>query len=69
MDLSDLNTLPDRVRQALAIFGHIDILVNNGGVSNRGDVLSTDAEVFKRIMVVNYFGTMVLTKGQFLKQS
>ena len=69
MDLSDLNTLPDRVRQALAIFGHIDILVNNGGVSNRGDILSTDAEVFERIMMVNYFGTMVLTKGQFLKQS
>lgn len=69
MDLSDLNTLPDRVGQALTIFGHIDILVNNGGVSNRGDILSTDAEVFERIMVVNYFGTMVLTKGQFLKQS
>jgi len=44
-------------------------LVNNGGVSSRGDILSTDAEVFKRIMVVNYFGTMVLTKGQFLKES
>lgn len=69
MDLSDLNTLPGRVRQALEIFGHIDILVNNGGVSSRGDILSTDAEVFKRIMVVNYFGTMVLTKGQFLKES
>jgi dehydrogenase/reductase SDR family protein 7B len=53
----------------LEIFGHIDILVNNGGISNRGDTLSTDAEVFKRIMVVNYFGTMVLTKGQFLKES
>lgn len=63
LDLSDLNTLPNRVRQALAIFGHIDILVNNGGISNRGDVLSTDAEVFKRIMVVNYFGTLVLTKA------
>jgi NAD(P)-dependent dehydrogenase (short-subunit alcohol dehydrogenase family) len=57
--------LPDCARQALAIFGHIDILVNNGGISNRGDILSTDAEVFKRIMVVNFFGTMVLTKGSF----
>lgn len=47
----------------MAIFGHIDILVNNGGISNRGDILSTDAEVFKKIMVVNYFGNMVLTKG------
>lgn len=69
MDLSDLKTLPDRARQALAIFGHIDILVNNGGISNRGDVLSSDAEVAQRIMAVNYFGAMVLTKGEFLKQS
>jgi dehydrogenase/reductase SDR family protein 7B len=67
--LSDLNTLPDRARQAVAIFGHIDILVNNGGISSRSDVLSMDAEVFKRIMVVNYLGNMVLTKGEFLKQS
>jgi dehydrogenase/reductase SDR family protein 7B len=66
--LSDLNTLPDRARQALAIFGHIDVLINNGGISNRGDVLSTDAEVFMRVMVVNYFGQMVLTKGKFMKQ-
>jgi dehydrogenase/reductase SDR family protein 7B len=67
--LSDLNALPDHVRQALAIFGHIDILINNGGISYRGDILSTDAEVVKRIMMVNYFGNMVLTKGKFLKQS
>lgn len=63
LDLSDLNTLPDLVRQALAICGPIDILINNGGVTHRDDVLSTDTEVAQKIMAVNYFGQMVLTKA------
>lgn len=68
LDLSDLNSLPDCVTQALAIFGHVDILIHNGGISNRGDVISTDVDVAMKIMMVNYFGQMVLTKGKFLKQ-
>lgn len=66
--MSDLNSLPDCITQALAIFGHVDILINNGGISNRGDVISTDVDVAMKIMTVNYFGQMVLTKGKFLKQ-
>ncbi|PNF35180.1 Dehydrogenase/reductase SDR family protein 7-like [Cryptotermes secundus] len=63
LDLSDLNSLPDCVTQALAIFGHVDILIHNGGISNRGDVISTDVDVAMKIMMVNYFGQMVLTKA------
>lgn len=32
LDLTDLNGLDDKVKQALDIFGHIDILVNNGNI-------------------------------------
>lgn len=63
LDLSDLNSLPERITQALAIFGHIDILIHNGGISNRGDVLSTNVDVAIKVMVVNYFGQMALTKA------
>lgn len=63
LDLADLESLPERAAQALEIFGQIDILINNGGISNRGDVLSTNADVFIKIMNVNFFGQMVLTKA------
>ncbi|PSN41085.1 Dehydrogenase/reductase SDR family protein 7 [Blattella germanica] len=63
MDLADLNSLPERAAQALAIFGHIDILINNGGIGHRGDVLETDIDVAIRVMTVNFFGQMALTKA------
>lgn len=66
--MSDLNSLPDCITEALAIFGHVDILIHNGGISNRGDIISTDVNVAVKVMMVNYFGQMVLTKGKFLKQ-
>ena len=44
-------------------FGHVDILVNNAGVSSRSSVMETDAAVDRRVMEVNFFGTVALTKG------
>lgn len=44
-------------------YGTIDILINNGGISNRGTVLDTSIEVDSKVMAVNYFGTVALTKG------
>jgi NAD(P)-dependent dehydrogenase (short-subunit alcohol dehydrogenase family) len=34
-------------------FGHVDILVNAAGISDRGDILNTDEELFDRMMAVN----------------
>jgi len=30
LDLTDINSLPDKINQVIAAYGHIDILVNNG---------------------------------------
>jgi dehydrogenase/reductase SDR family protein 7B len=63
LDLSDVNKLPEKIQQVLEIFGHIDILVNNGGISVRSSALDTSIDVDMRIMAVNYFGTVALTKA------
>ncbi|XP_053675475.1 dehydrogenase/reductase SDR family protein 7-like [Anopheles nili] len=63
LDLSDLNSITEKVQSVLEIHGGIDILVNNGGVSVRGDALSTAIDVDIRIMLVNYFGTVAMTKA------
>jgi dehydrogenase/reductase SDR family member 7B len=55
--------LPEKVQQVLDIFGQIDILVNNGGVSVRSNVIDTTMDVDIKIMLVNYFGTVAMTKA------
>lgn len=64
LDLHDLETIPTHVEKILGITGRIDILINNGGVSNRGSVVSTNIEVDLKIMYINYLGTVMLTKGK-----
>ncbi len=41
---------------------HVDILINNGGISQRSMVFETPVEVDRQVMEVNYFGTVSLTK-------
>ncbi len=62
LDLSDADALLDKVPPLLADIGAIDILINNGGISQRSVCLETDFSVYRRIMEINYFGTVALTK-------
>ncbi len=62
MDLTDLNSFGAKKSEVLKKFGRIDILVNNGGISQRSLAKDTTVEVDRRIMEVNYFGTVALTK-------
>lgn len=52
LDLAELGTLPQKIADILAIHGHIDILVNNGGISVRADALSAAIDVDVRVMQV-----------------
>uniref|UniRef100_T1GMF6 Dehydrogenase/reductase SDR family protein 7-like n=1 Tax=Megaselia scalaris TaxID=36166 RepID=T1GMF6_MEGSC len=63
LDLSELNSLPEAVNKILDIFGHIDILINNGGISVRADIISTAMDVDIKVMLVNYFGAVAMTKA------
>lgn len=63
LDLSDLNALPEKIAKVLEIFDRIDILINNGGISYRGNVLTTSVDVDIKLMLVNYFGQVALTKA------
>ncbi len=63
LDLEDAKTLNQKTTAAIALFGGVDILVNNGGVSQRSFAKDTEISVDKRIMDVNYMGTITLTKA------
>lgn len=62
LDLAQVNTLPLTADAAIHIYGQIDILINNGGVSQRSLAKDTALEVDRRIFEINYFGTITLTK-------
>ena len=51
------------VKDALNCFGSIDILINNGGISQRSLIIDTDISVDKKIMEIDYLGTIALTKA------
>jgi short-subunit dehydrogenase len=62
LDLAQAETLQLCTEAAIQIFGHIDILINNGGISQRSLAKDTVLDVDRKIMEVDYFGTIALTK-------
>ncbi|NVJ88408.1 MAG: SDR family oxidoreductase [Flavobacteriaceae bacterium] len=63
LDLQYFTNLEAKVVEALKAFGKIDILVNNGGISQRSLIKDTSIAVDKKIMDINYLGTIALTKA------
>lgn len=63
LDLEETDSLQDKAKAALGIYGHIDYLFNNGGISQRSNVVDTRMEVLRRVMEINFFGTVALTKA------
>ena len=45
----------------------MDIVINNAGVSFRGQVADTTLDVDQRVMLVNYFGQVAVTKGMYIE--
>ncbi|MEM7109658.1 MAG: SDR family oxidoreductase [Bacteroidota bacterium] len=62
LDLAAADSLQLTTEAAIQLFGRIDILVNNGGISQRSLVKDTDLGVHRKLMEVNYFGTIAITR-------
>lgn len=63
LDLADLKNPENLVQEALAFTGKIDILVNNGGITQRSLAAETSTEVVRKIMEVNFFGQVALSSA------
>jgi dehydrogenase/reductase SDR family protein 7B len=62
-DLSDTTNISEIVKCQIETHGKIDILVNLGGVSQRAEIVETPIWLDRKIMEINYFGTIALTKA------
>jgi dehydrogenase/reductase SDR family protein 7B len=63
LDLADSAHFDLIAKEAAAAFGKIDVLINNGGISQRSFAAETPLSVDRTIMEVNFFGTVALTKA------
>lgn len=63
MDLLDIPSFEARTAEAIGAFGEVDILVHNGGITQRSLVAETELAVHRRVMEVNYFSYAALTKA------
>jgi len=62
-DLKDTSNASGLAAQVINKFGRVDVLINNGGFSQRSAALDTASDVERDIMEVNYFSAVNLTKA------
>ncbi len=70
-DLAEAGNLQLIAEAAIQLFGHVDVLINNGGIAQRSLAKDTLVNVDRKIMEVDFFGTVSLTKyllPHFLKR-
>ncbi len=61
-DLAEASTLELTTKAAVQLFGHIDVLVNNGGISQRSAAKDSNMEVYRKLMEVDFFGTIAISR-------
>ena len=62
LDLASPLELPGRTREALNAFGRVDVIIHNGGVSQRSRAVDTQIDVTKTIFATNFLGPVAITK-------
>lgn len=61
-DVSNENDCRRLIETTLKVFGGIDILINNAGVSMRALLKEANMEVIRKVMDINFYGTVYCTK-------
>ena len=63
LDLADYDAMEGKVAHALSEFECIDILINNAGLSQRSLIVDTPVSIDKKLIDINYLGTVALAKA------
>ena len=63
LDLENITSMRAVTMQAIDAFGRVDMLINNGGISQRSAIIDTDISVDRKIIEIDYLGTIALTKA------
>jgi len=63
VDMAEPDSIQNFVNNITSQFERLDILINNAGISQRSTAEETAIEVDRKIMQVNFFGPVQLTKS------
>lgn len=63
LDLEDHVAIPEACESMLKVYGRVDVLINNAGMGARSVVRKTELDIYKKIMDLNFFGQIAITKG------
>lgn len=61
-DVSKVDDCKVLIEKTIEKYGHIDVLVNNAGISMRAAFKDTDLSVIHKLMDINFWGTVNCTK-------
>lgn len=62
LDLLERTSHAEKTKAVIQYFGRIDILINNGGRSQRSMCMETSIDVYQALMELNFLGTVSITK-------
>jgi NAD(P)-dependent dehydrogenase (short-subunit alcohol dehydrogenase family) len=63
LDVTDHASIDQAVREAIATFGPIDVVVNNAGIGLFGAFEATPENIVREVFETNTFGVMAVTKA------
>ncbi len=62
-DITDPDQVHAAMGQVTSRWGGVDLLINNAGITQRSAFAATGAAVFRRVMEVNFFGSLYCTQA------
>ena len=62
-DVVDEAQCTSAIDKIIEFYGGIDILVNNAGITQRSAFVNTKTSVYRKVMAVNFFGSLFCTKA------
>lgn len=60
-DVTDADACHRAINDIVACHGRVDVLCNNAGIGASGDLVTADAELWRRVFAVNVFGAAQMT--------
>jgi dehydrogenase/reductase SDR family protein 7B len=63
LDLEQTEDVQEKVNLIIERYGRIDVLINNGGIGHRTKAINTSTAIDRKVMEINFFGTINLTKA------
>jgi len=62
-NLGNPEEVQSTAEKVLKEYGQVDVLMNNGGISTRAEAIETSLELDRKVMEIDYFSGVILTKA------